>query len=239
MIITVVTVCYNAEKTIEDTILSVLKQTYDKIEYLIIDGASEDRTLDIAKKYEPDHRVSIVSEKDFGLYYAMNKGINMAHGDYIIFMNSGDVFADERVIEDMISYMDRDIVYGDVIRKYIDRQKYERSYSYPGLCLLLSIGRMMSHQSVFTRADILREQGFNESYHICADYEFITRSVHEHRSFRYVSRVVAVTDCVYGISQQLDNMDQMWAEDDRCLKHYLPILYYITRIPRLVKRMVG
>ena len=87
----VITVCYNAEATIEDTIQSVISQTYHHVEYIIVDGASKDRTMDIVNRYR-EHIAIIVSERDKGLYDAMNKGIGLATGDYLCFLNAGDSF---------------------------------------------------------------------------------------------------------------------------------------------------
>ena len=115
-LITVVTVVYNGEATLEQTIQSVVNQTYDNVEYIIIDGDSTDGTLDIIKKYE-DKIDYWQSEPDKGIYDAMNKGIELATGDWINFMNSGDEFYTEDVIEDLYKndWKDVDIIYGDSI----------------------------------------------------------------------------------------------------------------------------
>lgn len=99
--ITVVTVCFNAEKVLEQTMLSVLSQTYKDIEYLVIDGGSKDGTLDIIKKYSD--KVKWISEPDKGIYDAMNKAIKMASGEWINFMNAGDCFASIDVLENVFS----------------------------------------------------------------------------------------------------------------------------------------
>lgn len=99
--ITIVTVCFNAELVLEQTMLSVLNQTYKDIEYLLIDGGSKDGTLDIIKKYSD--RVRWISEPDKGIYDAMNKGIKMASGEWINFMNAGDRFASNDVLEKIFS----------------------------------------------------------------------------------------------------------------------------------------
>lgn len=100
--ITVITVCYNAVKEIEKTILSVINQTYDKIEYIIVDGGSKDGTIDIIKKYE-SHIKIWVSEPDNGIYDAMNKGVRMASGKWINMMNAGDYFKDNNVLSEVFS----------------------------------------------------------------------------------------------------------------------------------------
>ena len=126
MKITVVTVCYQAENTIEETIQSVLSQEYQDMEYLIIDGKSTDRTMEIVRQHADDSRMRVISEKDTGLYNAMNKGSKEANGEYIIFLNSGDFFADKRVLTDMAPYLTKDIVFGNVIRRFKDREILEK-----------------------------------------------------------------------------------------------------------------
>ena len=120
MKISVVTVCYNSVDTIEETMLSVLNQTYSDVEYIIIDGGSTDGTVDIIKKYA-DRIAYWVSEPDNSIYDAMNKGIAVATGDYINFMNSGDSFASKDSISNVLTNIkeDIDIVFGDTDRKSV------------------------------------------------------------------------------------------------------------------------
>ncbi|RZJ48834.1 MAG: glycosyltransferase, partial [Flavobacterium sp.] len=115
--ITVITVVYNCHDTIEATILSVINQTYDNVEYIIIDGGSKDGTVDVIKKYQ-DQINYWVSEPDEGIYEAMNKGIDKASGDWINFMNSGDSFTSDKVLSSIFAsdnYIDVDILYGNCI----------------------------------------------------------------------------------------------------------------------------
>lgn len=121
-LITVITVTYNAVSYLEETILSVINQSYANIEYIIIDGNSTDGTLDIIKKY--DDKISYwISEPDNGIYDAMNKGIEIATGDWINFMNAGDVFCKKTVIADIFdssyNYDKVDVIYGDSLQKDI------------------------------------------------------------------------------------------------------------------------
>lgn len=236
MKITVVTVCFNAQKTIDLTINSVLNQTYQEIEYLIIDGKSNDGTLDIINKYADDKRIRLLSESDRGLYNAMNKAIILSTGKYVIFMNSGDVFYDDRVLEDMIPHLQFDLVYGNVIRK---KQKGDILEKYHGkhkiICLLL-MGRMMCHQALFTKTDIMKEYRFDERIKICADYDFVMRAKKNKCSMKYVDRTICVVDNVEGISSQLDNYEIMRKEDDRSLKENFLFYYYIVKIPKGIVR---
>lgn len=238
MKITIVTVCLNAEKTIKKTIESVLNQSYSNIEYLIIDGKSNDKTIEIIKGYMMDSRIIFVSEKDKGLYNAMNVAIQMSSGDYIIFMNSGDVFCDNKVIADFIQYMYADIVYGNAIRNFQDGSKRETyKGKYKLLCMLL-MGRMMCHQAVFTKTVIMKQYGFDEQYRICADYDFILRAKKDKCNMCYINRDVCIVDNVEGISSQKSNYYTMRTEDDRSLKKNMPLLYNLIILPKKVYRII-
>ena len=115
--VSIITVCYNSEKTIEETIQSVIAQDYSNIEYIIIDGCSSDNTMQIAEKYSGSISKKF-SEPDKGLYDAMNKGINAATGDIIGILNSDDIFYTNSIISDIVNLFDRDVtidaVYGNI-----------------------------------------------------------------------------------------------------------------------------
>lgn len=239
--VSVVTVCYNAADTIAETIESVLGQTCTDMEYLIIDGLSQDGTQEIIRNYENRPEVKTVFEADSGLYNAMNKGIDLCSGEYIVFMNSGDLFYDERVLADMIPCLDRDLVYGNVLRRKAEGDQIEKYHGKYKLWLLLLSGRMMSHQSLFTRTEVMRRMRFDEQYRICADYDFVVRAKRQKCSLRYVDRTVSIVENMEGISSRTDNYDLMRREDDRSLKNNYPLFYYLIKIPkgfvRCIKRV--
>lgn len=241
--ISVVTVCLNAADTIEKTLLSVLSQTYEYIEYIVMDGQSGDGTLDILKKYENDSRVRIFSGKDTGLYNAMNKGIDACSGDYVIFLNSGDVLADNHVLKNVVNEMQNslqvcrgELFYGNVIRSYERETKLEK---YPGKYVvfrLLMMGKMPCHQGIFTGIDTMRKYRFDESYKICADFDFLIRCLRGHVRMSYVDVNVSIVDCVNGISSQGMNLDQMRAEDDRSIRYNYPLFFWMMCIPKKIIR---
>lgn len=238
MKITVVTVCYNAEMTIDDTIKSVIDQTYLNIEYLIIDGKSQDNTVKIVEKYLNDNRVTLISEKDSGLYNAMNKGLSLSTGDYILYLNSGDIFADEKVVEDIIPFLQADLVYGNVLRKKQDGQILEKYHGKFKLMTLLLMGKMMSHQSLFVRTDIMKLLKFDEQYRITADYDFVVRAKKKKYTIKYVDRTVSIVDNVDGVSSRIENNDIMRKEDDQSLKSNFPVWYYIIKFPKGIVRFI-
>ena len=176
-LISVITVSYNAVSTIEDTIRSVINQTYPNIEYIIIDGGSTDGTVDIIEKYAD--RISYwVSEPDKGIYSAMNKGIKIASGEWINFMNSGDSFFDSLVLAKVFSYpLDVDIIAGKAniglgkswkIISPISPDKLSLFYFYTGgLC----------HQATFIRKSLLLENPYDETLKIVSDSKFFIQSL--------------------------------------------------------------
>lgn len=169
--ITIVTVCYNCEADIERTIESVISQTYSNLEYIIIDGASNDGTMDIANRYA-DRITKVVSEPDKGIYDAMNKGIKLATGEWINFMNVGDVFHGPQTIEKVFqNYVDcgESIVYGRT--KVIDRGN--NKVIFQGFSALDYMPT--HHQAIFTRTSEMKAHPFNLKYKIIADAEFFYR----------------------------------------------------------------
>ena len=238
MKITVVTVCRNAADVIKDTVCSVLSQDMNKLEYIIIDGASTDNTVDIIKSIPGSEQIMIISEGDKGLYDAMNKGVAKATGDYIIFMNAGDVFYDNDVINDVCASLDADIVYGDTVRVWPNgpiTEKYSGAYKELRLFLM---GRMMCHQSMFTKRSVLLEHPFDLSYKITADYNFAVKVYKKGYKYKHIDRIVSKFDCLSGVSSDTDNNDAMRAEDDRTLKEFYPILYFLIYLPKLAVRTI-
>ena len=170
-LISIITVCLNDGKYLEETIKSVINQTYSNIEYIIIDGGSTDNTIDIIKKYESkiDHWLS---ESDKGIYDAMNKGISLAKGKWINFMNAGDTFYKRNTIEKIfLKKNDKvDFIYGD--RKIIYNTEFSRVEK-AGEIKNLWKGMVFSHQSLFTNSNVFKKYQFNVDNRIGADFEFL------------------------------------------------------------------
>jgi glycosyltransferase involved in cell wall biosynthesis len=168
--ITIVTVVRNDAANIEKTILSVLSQNYPSIEYIMIDGGSTDQTIDIINTYA-DRISKIISEPDHGTFDGMNKAIDLASGEWINFMNSGDRFANDAVVSQIFT-TDRssvDIIYGNSIIELKN-----------GKTRLLKVTnnqvfwkRYINHQSIFTRTELLRNRPFNLKYDLCSDFDFL------------------------------------------------------------------
>jgi glycosyltransferase involved in cell wall biosynthesis len=182
MKISIITVCYNSKDTIEDTLKSIINQSiFDKVEYIIIDGNSSDNTLEIISKYRKyiDH---LISEDDEGLYHAMNKGINLATGDIIGFLNSDDVFYDDTILETIYnSFKKRNElngIYGNlvyvknnnlftIIRIWKSRQYFSHYFEN---------AHVPPHPTLYLKKEIYKKySGFNLAFKFAADYEFMLR----------------------------------------------------------------
>lgn len=172
----VITVCYNAEATIEDTIQSVISQTYHHVEYIIVDGASKDRTMDIVNRYR-EHIAIIVSERDKGLYDAMNKGIGLATGDYLCFLNAGDSFHEDDTLQQMVHSIRTpqlpDVLYGET--ELVDHEGHflrMRRLSAPEVLTWKSFrqGMLVCHQAFFPRRDLVMP--YDLRYRFSADFDW-------------------------------------------------------------------
>jgi glycosyltransferase len=186
MKITVITVCYNSAETIEDTIRSVLSQDHPDLEYIVIDGASTDDTLKILSKYR-DRISQLVSERDNGLYDAINKGLALAKGDVIAILHADDIYTDKSVLSAVAAVFNErqtDTVYGDL--QYVDRkdvslirrQWVSGQYSH-GMFLR---GWMPPHPAFFVKRSCYEKYGnFSTQLKSAADYEMMLRLLHKHR----------------------------------------------------------
>ena len=185
MLVSIITATYNSALTLRDSLQSVAKQSYAHIEHIIIDGASKDATLDIVNAFP--HIAQVHSEKDQGIYDAMNKGIAHATGDIIGILNSDDFYVDELVIQDIVSVFENsncDVVYADL--QYVDREhtdKIIRTWK-SGTMQQHSFlyGWMPPHPTVFVRRKVYEQYGaFNLALKSAADYEFMLRVLYKEK----------------------------------------------------------
>lgn len=212
-LISVVTVSYNAVATIEQTILSVINQIYSNLEYVIIDGGSTDGTVDIIKKYA-DRIAYWVSEPDEGIYDAMNKGVSCATGDWVNFMNSGDEFYDEAVLEEVFA---RDLSsYSVVFGKTVVKQKWGTYVVIPDRISVLQYRMPFYHQSTFVRLSCLQQFPFDLNYKITADYNVFHTLYDKKFVFYYHNGIVSIYDSIFGVSSR--NLMRMNAEMDEIAK---------------------
>jgi glycosyltransferase involved in cell wall biosynthesis len=175
--LSIITIVYNNVQDIERTMLSVINQTYSNIEYIVIDGASNDGTLDVINKYNP-RIAKLISEKDKGIYDAMNKGLNIATGDYVLFMNSGDeLFAADTVSEIFTTQADADIYYGEteIINSEGEsmgqrRHNAPEQFTWRGF----NLGMSISHQAIYIKRSLI--EPYDDRYQLSADIDWIIRA---------------------------------------------------------------
>ena len=193
MKISIITVCFNSEKTLEKTINSVLSQNYKNIEYIIIDGGSEDSSLKIIDKYK-DNITTIISEKDNGIYDGINKGIQKATGDVISLIHSNDMFVDENVISKIVNFFKSnsnfDIILADLaFKKKLEDKKITRYYSAKNFRpWMLRIGYSPPHLSAFFKTDVFKKVGlYKANFRIAGDFDFFVKCFLKHKiKFNYL-----------------------------------------------------
>lgn len=185
--VSVITVTFNAASMLERTLQSVESQSYKPLETIIVDGGSKDGTTDIIRR----HSASItrwVSEPDGGIYDAMNKGVRMASGEWVIFMNAGDTFAADDVLDRIFlkSQNDADIIYGDVLKDGNVKKAPAEYHLYHRM--------LFCHQSSLTRRSLLIACPFDTSHRLSADLKFFLTQYLHHARFRYVDFPIANFD---------------------------------------------
>lgn len=195
-LISIITVSYNVVNTIEETILSVINQNFEDYEYIIIDGGSTDGTKDIIEKYED--KISFwVSEPDKGIFDAMNKGISLANGEWLNFMNAGDSFYDLNVFKSVFSVpRTSDVIYGDNMLCY----QWSQILLSPDEISNTTQYMVFGHQTTFTRRELLLKYLFDCSYKIAADYDFFFRVYRDGHSFEYIPICISKFSAADGVS---------------------------------------
>lgn len=195
MRVSIITVSFNSKDTIEDTIVSVLKQKYADIEYIVVDGGSADGTLDVINKYS--QRISrFISKPDNGMYDAINKGIRLATGDIVALLHSDDMYATDHAVEDIVNSFRPgiDSVYADLI--YVDRDNLDKVVRYYDSSAFnvskFAYGWMPAHPTCFFRKSVYDRYGlYKEDYRIAADFELLVRFYARFKvSHNYLHKVI-------------------------------------------------
>jgi glycosyltransferase involved in cell wall biosynthesis len=186
--ISIITVCYNAETTIQETIRSVVDQQYGNKEFIVIDGKSKDQTVDIIGRHR-DNIHFFLSEKDRGIPDALNKGIDNSTGEWLYFLSSDDVFFNDHVLADIFSKpRDADMIYGDVILKS-SGTKYDGAFDIHKI-----LKKNICHQAQFYRRSVFDRAGkYNERYRLLSDYEHTLRIYADPKlKTKYVGETIAI-----------------------------------------------
>ena len=231
----IITICMNEEQNIDSTIRSVLKQTYTGYEYIIKDGLSKDRTVEIAQSYasafaEKGIPYRIISQSDQGIYDAMNQAVQEVHGEWVLFMNAGDLLADASVLQRVngeACMNEADIVYGDAIDKMDDLylRANARDLSW------MRFEMPFCHQSCFTRRDLLAKNSFSLEYKICSDFYFYLQRYQEDCRFCYIPLAVSIFD-MSGVSSNAESKTQETIcilernpiHDEEAIQHWMSYL---------------
>lgn len=196
----IITICYNEADTIEKTIVSVINQTYKNYEYIIIDGCSHDETMDIIMNFRKFISI-LISEPDNGIFDAMNKGLFNAHGKYIIYMNAGDTFYSNDVLERVYLSLkgnDYDFIYGDTVFKYPFNSIIKKANPFYIKKHIAPMG--ICHQSIFLKTTIARSIQFNTKFKLTADYNMIYNAFKEYEiSVKYLCYPISIYN-INGIS---------------------------------------
>lgn len=234
--ISVIMACYNSEKTIEQALYSVVNQTYNQLEFIIIDGASRDRTLEIIEKYQSGIDFCS-SERDRGVYDAMNKGIAKANGEYLYFLGSDDCLVKPQAIENIAGFLRQkpeiDLLSAPVwgiderlsgMQKLMGKKlKNEEILS----------GEMAPHQGMFIKRTLLKEDGFHIKYKIAADYDFFLRVHLLGKQIAYLDEPIAY----YSLNGQSSQAVKCFNEYIHIMRmHGVPDLYIDLFIQKKMKQ---
>ena len=211
----IITINYNDCEGLRKTIESVVNQTYSDYEYIIIDGGSTDGSVDVIKEY--GDKISFwISEPDRGIYNAMNKGISHVHGDYCNFMNAGDCFYDENVLEDIRNY-EEDIIVGKVVNSCGKEVFFHPATS---LSMYFLYSGTIAHQGAFIRSTLQKQYPYDEKLKIVADWKFFVQAViMDNCTLNFISKPVCIFDTT-GLSSS--NPQMTWQEKELVLKQYFP-----------------
>ena len=219
--LSIITVNLNNYIGLKKTVQSVINQNFTDYEYIVIDGASTDRSIDIIESYRKNIDI-IISELDSGIYNAMNKGVKNASGDFLLFLNSGDFFVSNTAVEDFVNHKDfkGDIIYGDY--KFENGEKI-----YPNkLTPFFFMKSSLPHQSTFIKKSIFKDMGnYNESYSIASDREFFIKCfLSEKYQFKHINLSLTYFDLL-GISNNPKHLNIKEKEDREILESNFGIYY--------------
>ena len=236
MKVTVVTAVLNDAGHIEQTILSVISQTDIEIEYIIVDGGSKDGTLELIGKYK-DKISLLISEPDRGVYDAMNKGIKYSTGDFVYFLNSGDVLLNPSILSKikLEELKERNaIIYGNVVVAYGNIEALEKPRPFFNSKMKFK-GIGICHQSMFFPGKLIRNEKYDLSYNIAADYDLAYRLWRKGTVFLYKDITIAKYDWGKGISSNPYKLLDVYRENARVCHQQLNPLYWAKMVLEYIR----
>lgn len=211
----IITINYNNKEGLRKTIESVVNQSFDDFEYIVIDGGSTDGSVDILKEH--DQQIDYwISEKDSGIYNAMNKGIAKAKGEYLNFMNSGDCFYASDILEKVSDYQyDTDFIVGKDYHYNEKKHQGHASLQPPRTTMIHFFVATLDHQSTFIKKDLFRNSPYNENYQLVSDWIFfIEKIVKEQKQVQFIPDIVCRRE-EGGLSEQ------QWENNRKEIYQYL------------------
>ncbi len=209
----IITVNFNNKEGLRQTIESVINQTFRDYEFIVIDGGSTDGSTDVLKKYDK-YLTYWVSEKDNGIYNAMNKGIAKATGDYLNFMNSGDCFYASDVLENVANYQyDTDFIVGKDYHYNMRLQKGHASIQPPRTTMIHFFIATLDHQSTFIKRELFEGSPYDESHRLVSDWIFFTEKiVKDNRRIQFIPDIICRRE-EGGLSEQQHNKNRQEIND--------------------------
>ncbi len=226
--VTIITVVFNGQNVVEKTIQSVIGQDYPNIQYIIVDGGSTDKTDEIINKYI-DKISFFLSEPDEGIYDAMNKGANLATGEWILYMNAGDTFYDCNSISKVSNLFDTDadIICAGAEKILIDELQTRHFRVYPSDLNQMWKQMPTVHQAILVRTTCQKEYQFNTSYQWCADHEMFVRMYVDKKKFFIINTLFCYFDCSGGQARSpLLYIKERWMLSKNVAPFYLRLTYF-------------
>jgi len=237
--ISIITATYNGAATLKDTLKSVAQQSYPNVEHIVIDGLSSDNTTELVNSFP--HVARYLSEKDTGMYHAINKGIRLSTGEYVGILNSDDVFSSTDILDKVnaaFAANDIDALYGDIKFVTADLTKTVRYYSSAHFNLKkFKVGHMPAHPSYYVKKSVFDASGlYKEDYQISADFELVIRQLYSHKVKSKYLNLCMVDMRTGGISNRslrsriISNQEKVRACRENGIKTNL--LHMIRKVPR-------
>ena len=227
--LSIITVCLNERERIERTCESIVRQTFQDFEWIVLDGVSTDGSLEILQRYR-QRMDYFVSEKDRGIYHAMNKGIQQAKGAYLFFLNGGDYFYQTDVLAKVFgTRLEKDVYYGDIMLEELDRHK-KRSVDFRHAYRMFT-RRTLPHQATFIKRDLFRRYGnYDEAFRIAADLDlflrvFVSNPARKKHSIGYLPYIISWHEHSLGVSSNTQFADAREKENRSIRKKHYPNFY--------------
>lgn len=235
MKLSIITVCKNDAENLKKTIISVINQTFKDYEYIIIDGASNDNTIDVINKYK-EYISKFISETDSGIFNAQNKGIRYSKGDFICFLNAGDYFTNSDILKNVFEEkLKADIIYGDINYKLNSGLIY-RKKSFKKMTGLKFLIESLPHPSCFFKRTLFERVGkLDESFRMTSDYEFFLRAILKYNCSTYYIPIPVSVFNLEGLSSKYEHSHQAKTERGKIQEKYIDTktlkIFKIFRFP--------